>query len=178
MPPPTGVPFPGAEAGGAAPPAQPGGQPSVPAPEEGERSGPKMIVIVGGVLVAATVLVLGAIGAVYGLSQLTGGGATSYSVGDCVVRAGSSAEQADCDTPGAFEIVSEVESRDECPDPTQPAVEVAGPPLTIYCLTPVSAGDAGDTGAEPDPDGQDVADPQPSGEPAADGEDSEPASEE
>lgn len=101
--------------------------------------------IVGLALLGATLLVLVAIGAVYGLSQLSRSNTPQYAVGECVVQNGTSADLAECDQPGAFEIVSEVDSREECPDQAQPAIEVPGSPVRVFCLAP--AGEAGDTGA-------------------------------
>jgi hypothetical protein len=105
---------------------------------------------VGAVLIGATLLVLGALSVPFLLQRLSenGGGAT-YSVGDCVVQDGANARLADCGDEGAFEIVAEVGTRAECTDPTQPAIEVAGPPVQFYCLAP--AGQAAD--AEGDTEG-------------------------
>jgi hypothetical protein len=103
------------------------------------RSGLPVGVIVGVVLVGATVLVLGALSIPYLLGRLNPPPAqVTYTVGDCVAQDGSAARPVECTEPGAFEIVSQVENRDDCEDPTQPAVEVAGPPVRFYCLTPVS----------------------------------------
>ncbi len=100
--------------------------------------------IVGLVLLGATLLVMVAIGAVYGLSQLSRSSVPDYAVGRCVVQNGTSADLADCDQPGAFEIISEVDTREECPDQAQPAIEVPGSPVRVFCLAP-----AGEAGADP-----------------------------
>lgn len=128
------------------PPAAASGEPSAPAspaPTGGagpERSGPPVSVIVGLVLIGATVLVLGALSVPFLLDRLnSSGGSVSYSVGDCVVQDGTTPRSAGCTDPGAFEIVAQVDSREECTDPTQPAIEVPGPPVQFYCLAPVAA---------------------------------------
>src|SRR5690606_24944992 len=107
-PPPAGPPPAGPPAGGRAP------ESGSAAPEPGDREeadtdrgGPRISVIVGLVLLGATLLVMVAIGAVYGLSQLSRSSVPDYAVGRCVVQNGTSADLADCDQPGAFEIISE-----------------------------------------------------------------------
>lgn len=108
---------------------------------DSERSGPRVSLIVGIVLAGATLLVLLTIGAVFVLSMISESANPTYAVGDCVIQAGASAEPTDCGDPDAFRIVSEVNSREECPDPAQPAVEVAGPPVQVFCLEPAGGGE-------------------------------------
>jgi hypothetical protein len=116
----------------------------------GRSSGPPTGLIVGAVLIGATLLVLGALSVPFLLQRFSeNGGEATYSVGDCVVQDGANARLTDCGDEGAFEIVAQVGTRAECTDPTQPAIEVAGPPVQFYCLAP--AGQAGD--AEGDPAG-------------------------
>jgi hypothetical protein len=55
-----------------------------------------------------------------------------------VVQAGEDAQPADCSEPNAYQIVSQVDSQEEC-DPTQPAIRVDGPPAEVYCLAPAAA---------------------------------------
>lgn len=137
-------------------PSGPGeGQPApVPAPEPMPepvgRSGPPTSVIVGAVLIGATLLVLGALSIPFLLQRLSAG-STGYAVGDCVIQDGPNARTVGCDTPGAFQIVAEVGSRAECGDPTQPAIEVAGPPRQFFCLMPADA--QAETGDPPAEDG-------------------------
>jgi hypothetical protein len=102
------------------------------------KSGPSTGIIVGAVLVGATLLVLGALSVPFLLQQLRGPSESgSYTVGDCVVQAGADAEPADCSEPNAYEIVSQVDRQEDC-DPTQPAIRVDGPPAQVYCLTPAA----------------------------------------
>jgi collagen type III alpha len=110
----------------------------------GGKGGPPTGLIIGLVLAGATLLVLGALSIPLLLQNLSGSSSddSTYSVGDCVVQEGDIAQPADCGQPGAFEIVSEVNTREECNDPTQPAIEVAGPPAKFYCLTPAAAAPA------------------------------------
>ena len=140
--------------------------------EDPDRSGPRISVIVGLVLLGATLLVLLAIGAVYGLSQLSRSSTPDYAVGQCVIQDGTSADLADCDQPGAFEIVSEVDTREECPDQAQPAIEVPGSPVRVFCLVP--AGEAGgDPGAGQTAAPEDLPSQSPAAEEPADGEDAD-----
>jgi hypothetical protein len=122
-----------------------------------DKQGPRVAVIVGAVLVAAALLVLLTLGATFLLSRLElpfGGSSETvdYQVGDCVIQAGNAAEPADCGNPEAYLIVSQVNDREECADPTQPAIEVAGPPVQFFCLVPATQGDA----AEGDGDSEDT----------------------
>lgn len=142
---PSDLPSPGAPEGSPPAGARPRDLDTGEDPEDSDRGGPRISVIVGLALLGATLLVLVAIGAVYGLSQLSRSNTPQYAVGECVVQNGTSADLAECDQPGAFEIVSEVDSREECPDQAQPAIEVPGSPVRVFCLAP--AGEAGDTGA-------------------------------
>jgi hypothetical protein len=97
-------------------------------------------VIVGLVLIGATVLVLGALSIPYLLDRMSeSAGQVSYTVGECVVQDGTSPTSADCADPSAFVIVEQVDSQDQCDDPTQPAIEVPGPPVQFFCLAPVVA---------------------------------------
>jgi len=134
-------------------------------PDDPDRSGPRISVIVGLVLLGATLLVLVAIGAVYGLSQLSRSNTPDYAVGECVVQDGTSADIADCDQPGAYEIVSEVDTREDCPDQAQPAIEVPGSPVRVFCLAPAGDPGAGPTDAPADPPSESPASEPGDGEP-------------
>jgi hypothetical protein len=124
------------------------------------KSGPSTGLIVGMVLVGATVLVVGALGVTFLLGQLRGTtGSSTYQVGECVVQSGDAAEPADCADPGAYEIVAQVDSQADCGDPTQPAIEVSGPPVQFYCLTPAAG-----AGGDPDQTAEPSADPEQDGE--------------
>jgi hypothetical protein len=125
------------------------------------KSGPATGVIVGAVLIGATLLVLGALAIPFLLEKLRGpDGPGQYSVGDCVVQEGENAQPADCGDPDAYEIVSQVDNQEDC-DPTQPAIEVEGTPTQVYCLAPAAS--------QPQPSGE-PAEPsaEPSAEPPAD----------
>jgi hypothetical protein len=124
------------------------------------KSGPSTGLIVGMVLVGATVLVVGALGVTFLLGQLRGSAESTYQVGECVVQSGDAAEPAACSDPGAYEIVAQVDSQAECGDPTQPAIEVSGPPVQFYCLSPAAEGGGGD----PDETAEPSADPEQDGE--------------
>lgn len=120
--------------------ASPGGPPANAGDDPAAgKSGPSTGVIVGVVLIGATLLVLAALSVPFLLQRLSDPGPASYSVGDCVVQAGDNARSADCNDPGAFQVVSQVESRNDCEDPTQPAIVVEGPPVVVYCLAPAAA---------------------------------------
>jgi hypothetical protein len=116
------------------------------------KSGPSTGLIVGLVLAGATVLVALALAVPALLEQLRGGGDESgtYTVGDCVVQDGTDATPADCSAPDAYEIVSQVDNLEEC-DPTQPTIQVDGPPAQIYCLTPAGGGPTPSAEPEPEP---------------------------
>lgn len=96
--------------------------------------------IVGLVLISAALLVLAALGVPYLLQRLNDGGPVSYTVGDCVVQNGNEARTVECSEPDAFLITSQVDRQDQCEDPTQPAIEVAGPPVRFFCLAPAVGG--------------------------------------
>lgn len=145
---------------------QPGGWPPPPAPPPGAppqgessasgegghtgKSGPSTGLIVGVVLIGATVLVALALAVPALLEQLRGrGGSGNYTVGECVVQDGGDAAPADCSEPNAYQIVSQVDNLDEC-DPTQPTIQVDGPPTQIYCLMPAAA-EAPPVTPEPEP---------------------------
>jgi hypothetical protein len=107
--------------------------------DEPDKHGLPVGVIVGLVLIGATVLVLGALSVPFLLDRLNDAGSATYTVGDCVTQDGEAARTVECTEPDAYLIVAEVDSRDQCTDPTQPAIEVAGPPAQFYCLVPATA---------------------------------------
>jgi hypothetical protein len=112
---------------------------SGPDGDEPDKHGLPVGVIVGLVLIGATVLVLGALSVPFLLDRWNDASNTTYTVGDCVIQDGEAARAAECTEPDAFLIVAEVDSRDLCADPTQPAIEVEGPPAQFYCLAPATA---------------------------------------
>ncbi len=75
------------------------------------------------------------------LQNLQSSAAPPYAVGDCVVQDGQQPRETDCDEPGAYEIVLEVDEITECPDyPAEPAITVSEP-STVYCLLPAATAD-------------------------------------
>jgi hypothetical protein len=98
-------------------------------------------VIVGAVLVSATLLVMVALLVPWLLQQLGADPERPYAVGDCVVQQGTNAVLADCGEPDAFRVVLEVERIEDCPDyPAQHAITVSEPPA-VFCVSPVGAVD-------------------------------------
>ncbi|RQX05273.1 hypothetical protein DKL51_02570, partial [Micromonospora globispora] len=58
-------------------------------------------------------------------------------VGSCIKQSGTTAAAANCAEPGAFTVVSRVETKDKCADPTQPTVELKGVEGNrVLCLKP------------------------------------------
>jgi hypothetical protein len=107
-----------------------------PGTTEPDRAGPPVGVIVGLVLIGATVLVLGALSIPFLLERLNDASRASYTIGDCVVQDGEAARSVECTEPEAFQIVAQVDRREQCADPTQPAIEVRGSQPQFYCLVP------------------------------------------
>lgn len=135
------------------PPAEPPAPASGPDPDE--RSGPPTGLIVTAALAAAALLVLAGLSIPYLLQKASGSATADFSVGDCVIRSGDDAVDAECGAPGAYEIVAAVDSRDECPDPAQPAIEASGSPTTFYCLAPAGAADDEDPAESEDTEASD-----------------------
>ncbi len=62
-------------------------------------------------------------------------------IGSCVKRSGSTAVAADCAEPEAFSVVSKVESKDKCPDPAMPHVDLRGATANpVLCLKEATGG--------------------------------------
>jgi hypothetical protein len=115
----------------------PAAGPAAPHDVPAGRSGPPVSVIVGIVLVAAALLLLVPFSVVLLLQQVRLEPEPPYAVGDCVVQEGTSAVPADCDDPGAYEVVLKVESIEDCPDhPAQHAITVSEP-AAVFCVSPV-----------------------------------------
>jgi hypothetical protein len=121
-------------------PAGPGeAAPDQPSPSR--SSGLPVSLITGIVLVAAALVVLIALAVPLLLQQLGSDPEPPYAVGECVVQDGTSAVPAQCDEPGAFQVVLEVERIEDCPDyPAQHAITVSEPPA-VFCVSPVEAPD-------------------------------------
>ncbi|MEU7978977.1 hypothetical protein AB0B63_10655 [Micromonospora sp. NPDC049081] len=58
-------------------------------------------------------------------------------VGSCVKQSGENASAAGCNEPGAFTVVSKVDAKEKCTDPTQPHVVLPGGGVDrVLCLKP------------------------------------------
>ncbi|WP_432902071.1 LppU/SCO3897 family protein [Micromonospora matsumotoense] len=58
-------------------------------------------------------------------------------VGSCVKQSGENASAAGCGEPGAFTVVSKVDAKEKCTDPTQPHVVLPGGGVDrVLCLKP------------------------------------------
>lgn len=114
-----------------------GGWPYVEQPSMPARKSRRWLLITL-IAIGAVILIGGA--AAIGYAVFVGRG-SAYEVGACVRQQGDGAVVVDCDTTGAYEIVSLVDSEDGCPDPTQPSVELTGGGRArqIACLKPVAS---------------------------------------
>ena len=81
------------------------------------------------VLLVSALLVGGSLGIVWLLARPSSQG-FSVNPGDCVKRDGDKAVTATCGDADAFEVVSKVDSKEQCTDPTQPYVWPAGTAAT------------------------------------------------
>ncbi|WP_341718348.1 hypothetical protein QQG74_00600 [Micromonospora sp. FIMYZ51] len=85
--------------------------------------------VLAAVLVAAVLILAIPLGLLLLLGKIGGSDeadAFNPAVGSCVKRSGDSAVVAECGEPEAFTVVSKVESKDKCPDPSLPVVELRG----------------------------------------------------
>ncbi len=97
----------------------------------------RMLPVLLGVIVVAALIVGAAFGLVYLISGDSGSG-ISVKAGDCVKQKGTEAVTASCSDAGAFEIVSIVDTKEQCADPGQPYVlNPTGDGRTkVLCLKP------------------------------------------
>jgi hypothetical protein len=102
-----------------------------PPPAEGSGSHTGLLIAVGGVVLVAVV------GLVAFLWPKSGNG-PQFPVNSCVRQSAGAAIAADCSAAGAFTVVSQVERRDQCPDPAQPYVELGAGTARILCLAPAA----------------------------------------
>lgn len=104
-----------------------------PAPRKSRRW------LVISLIVLGALVLIGGAGAV-GYTLFAGRG-SAYHVGACVKQQGDGAAVVDCGTSGAFTIVSLVDGEDQCPDPTQPSIELTGGGKNrqIACLRPATS---------------------------------------
>jgi hypothetical protein len=125
FPPPGGYPSSGGEQG--RPPEHgrggvpTGGWPYVDQPPEPAKPRRRWLLITV-FAVIGLLLVAGAAGIGYAVTHR----GDAYKVGACVQQDGGGAKVVDCATPGAYEIVSLVESAEQCPDPKEPSVLLSG----------------------------------------------------
>jgi hypothetical protein len=89
------------------------------------------------VLTAAVLLVALPLGIVW-LATRPSESAFNVEPGNCVKQEGKRAVKAGCGDPDAFTVVSKVDSKDKCADPTQPHIVVAagGGREQVLCLKP------------------------------------------
>jgi hypothetical protein len=75
------------------------------------------------VLLVSALLVGGSLGIVWLLARPSGDG-FAVDVGGCVAKDADKAVTATCGTPGSFEVVSKVDTKEQCADPALPHVLV------------------------------------------------------
>ncbi|MBQ1074201.1 hypothetical protein KBX06_13675 [Micromonospora sp. C31] len=96
--------------------------------------------VLAAVLVAAVLILAVPLGLLMLLGKVGGDDpapAFDPAVGSCVKKSGESAAAAQCGEAGAFTVVSKVETKDKCADPTQPHVELKGGGTNRFlCLKP------------------------------------------
>ncbi|MEV4662415.1 hypothetical protein AB0J85_10715 [Micromonospora echinofusca] len=107
-----------------------------PAPTPKVRNGR----VLAAVLVAAVLILAVPLGLLMLLGKVGGDDpapAFDPAVGSCVKKSGESAAAAQCGEAGAFTVVSKVDAKDKCADPTQPHVELQGGGTNrVLCLKP------------------------------------------
>ena len=101
---------------------------------------PRRGLLIGGI-VGVVVVVLMGVGAYLFLRD--SGSTDPFPVGSCVKQSGSTAVAARCTDAGAFTVVAQVSSVDECTDKAQPYLQLSGTAANrILCLAP-AAGSGG-----------------------------------
>jgi collagen type III alpha len=100
----------------------------------------RMLPVLLGVIIGAALLVGLAIGIVWLISRGSDSGGISVSAGDCVKRSGNEAVKAACGDPGAFQVVSIADTKEQCADPGQPYVvnPTNDGKTQVLCLKPSS----------------------------------------
>ncbi|MEU3452687.1 hypothetical protein ABZ671_03650 [Micromonospora sp. NPDC006766] len=116
---------------------KPEAEPQTEAPTPKVRNGR----VLAAVLVAAVLILAIPLGLLTLLGKIGGGddkpAGFDPAVGSCVKQSGTSAVAADCGDPDAFTVVSRVDSKEKCADPTQPTVELNGVAGgRLLCLKP------------------------------------------
>ncbi|GIJ33647.1 hypothetical protein ACIBQ2_20060 [Micromonospora sediminimaris] len=100
--------------------------------------------VLAAVLVAAVLILAIPLGLLMLLGMVGGSddsNAFDPPVGSCVKRSGDTAVAVDCTDPEAFSVVSKVESKDKCPDPAMPYVDLRGATANpVLCLKEATGG--------------------------------------
>ncbi|AEB42129.1 hypothetical protein [Micromonospora maris] len=112
---------------------KPVAEPAADAPPPKVRNGR----VLAAVLVAAVLILAIPLGLLLLLGKFGGSDDNAFdpAVGSCVKRSGDSAVEAVCGEPESFSVVSKVESKDKCPDPALPYVELRGDVANpVLCL--------------------------------------------
>ncbi|MFV2102550.1 hypothetical protein [Micromonospora sp. LOL_024] len=119
---------------------KPVAEPAAEAPVPKVRNGRVLAaVLVAAVLILAIPLGLLMLLGMVGESNETN--AFDPPVGSCVKRSGDSAVAAECTEVEAFTVVSKVESKDKCPDPVMPHVDLRGASANpVLCLKQATGG--------------------------------------
>jgi hypothetical protein len=100
-----------------------------------------MLPVLISVIVGAALLVGLAFGIVWLISRGSdSSGGISVAAGDCVKRSGDEAIKAACGDPGAFQVVSIADTKEQCTDPGQPYVlnPTTNGKTQVLCLKPTS----------------------------------------
>ncbi|MEU6025025.1 hypothetical protein [Micromonospora sp. NPDC047134] len=103
---------------------KPVAEPAADAPPPKVRNGR----VLAAVLVAAVLILAIPLGLLLLLGKFGGSDDNAFdpAVGSCVKRSGETAIEAVCGEPETFSVVSKVDSKDKCPDPALPYVELRG----------------------------------------------------
>jgi hypothetical protein len=107
-------------------------------PEKAETPSVRMMPVLLSVVLAAVLVVGLAMGLVWLIAPSHSG--IDVKVGDCVKRDGDKAVTATCGDPGAFQVLSTVDTKEQCPDPGQPYVlnPTSDGRTQVLCLKPTS----------------------------------------
>lgn len=115
---------------------KPEAEPATEAPVPKVRNGRVLALV----LVAAVLILAVPLGALALLGKLGGDHKPqpfNPAVGSCIKQSGATAAAAGCGEPGAFTVVSRADSKDKCPDKTQPSVTLKNKANPVLCLKPV-----------------------------------------
>ncbi|MFE9651688.1 hypothetical protein [Micromonospora sp. NPDC006431] len=115
---------------------KPEAEPKTEAPTPKVRNGR----VLAAVLIAAVLILAVPLGLLTLLGKIGGDDKPAPfnpAVGACIKQSGTGAADADCAEPGAFKVLSKVDSKDQCAEPTQPHVELQGVEGNrVLCLKP------------------------------------------